>query len=238
MNFGLYNCDCLELLNRIDDGHVDLVLIDPPYEISRVTGFQNTRLKKYEKVSMEFGEWDKDFNKMREVICESYRVLKDGGSLICFYDLWKISYLYEYFTSANFKQLRFIEWVKTNPVPLNSKLNYLTNAREIAVTGVKKSKPVFNSEYDNGIYRYPIYHGEDRFHPTQKPVELFEELILKHTNTSDIVCDCFCGSGTTAIACRNTNRNFIGCELNKDYYEKSMRRLKNHTRQMKLNIGD
>ena len=119
-----------------------------------------------------------------------------------------------------FKQIRMIEWIKTNPQPLNSSLNYLTNSREIALTGVKVGKPTFNSKYDTGIYYHPIQGGgKNKFHPTQKSLVLFEELIEKHSNEGDIVMDTFLGAGTTAIACKNTNRNFIGCEVNKEYYD-------------------
>lgn len=127
---------------------------------------------------------------------------------------------------ANFKQIRFIEWIKTNPVPLNSKTNYLTNSREIAILGVKVGKPTFNSKYDNGIYKYPICQDKGRFHPTQKPLALIEELIVKHSNEGDTVLDCFSGSGTTAVAAYKEKRNFFGCELSKEYFEKSILRLK------------
>ncbi len=82
-----------------------------------------------------------------------------------------------------------------------------------------KSKPVFNSSYDNGIYYYPLQGGKNRFHPTQKSLKLFEELITKHSNVNDVVLDTFLGSGTTAVACYNTNRKFKGCELNKEFYD-------------------
>ncbi len=74
---------------------------------------------------------------------------------------------------------------------MNSKTNYLTNAREIAVVGVKGGKPTFHSEYDNGVYSYPICHDKGRFHPTQKPIALLEELIEKHSNEGDLVLDCW-----------------------------------------------
>jgi len=124
-----------------------------------------------------------------------------------------------------FNQLRFIEWIKTNPQPLNSSRNYLTNCREIALLGVKKGSPTFNSSYDNAIYKYPIQGGKDRFHPTQKSLPLFEELIKKHSNEGDVVLDCFLGSGTTAVAALNTNREFVGCEVDEEYYIKSLDRL-------------
>ena len=146
--------------------------------------------------------------------------------MICFYDLWKITILKDYFERAGFKQIRLIEWIKTNPVPLNSKINYLTNAREIAVVGVKGGCPVFHSEYDNGIYSYPICHDRGRFHPTQKPVALLEAIIAKHSNEGDLVLDCFAGSASTAVAAHKLKRNFIGCELSKEYFDKSVARLR------------
>lgn len=228
MRITLTNQSCFDLLKTTPNKSVDLVLIDPPYEVSRDTNFQSGEPKGADtdrfRVSMDFGEWDNNFTGLDLVIKECYRLLKDGGTLICFYDLWKLTTLKEYFELANFKQLRFIEWVKTNPVPLNSKTNYLTNSREIAIVGVKKGKPTFNSEYDNGIYNYPICHDKGRFHPTQKPVALLEDLILKHSNENDTVLDCFAGSGSTAVAAHNTNRNFIGCELSKEYFDKTLDR--------------
>lgn len=224
----LVNEDCLEFLGEINDGSVALVLIDPPYEISRDTHF--TAGEKTGKdtdrfrVSMMFGDWDK-ITRLSDVIRECYRVLKDGGTMICFCDVWKTTTLRGYFDQAKFKQIRFIEWLKTNPVPINSKINYLTNAREVAIVGIKKSNPIFNSEYDNGVYRFPICHEKGRFHPTQKPLALIESLILKHSNEGDLICDCFSGSGTTAVAALNTKRSFVGCEISKEYFDKSISRL-------------
>ena len=229
----LVKSDCFKFLKTIKDNSIDLVLIDPPYEVSRETNFQSGdptgRDTDRFRVSMDFGDWDNNFTGLSIVIKECYRILKPSGTLICFYDLWKITTLKEYFEKAKFKQLRLIEWIKTNPVPLNSQTNYLTNAREIAISGVKKSKPTFYSSYDKGIYEYPICHDKNRFHPTQKPLTFIEELILKHSNENDIVLDCFSGSGTTAVASYNTNRNFTGCEIADEYFEKSINRIKELT---------
>ena len=176
--------------------------------------------KKY-CVKTDYGEWDTEFTmeKLEEFIIEYYKKLKNGGTLIVFFDLWKISYLKEIMEKHKFKQIRYIEWIKTNPQPLNSSTNYLTNCREIALLGIKGSKPTFNSKYDNGIYMYPLQGGKNRFHPTQKSLSLFEELIKKHSNENDIVLDTFLGSGTTAIACKNTKRHFKGCEISPEYYK-------------------
>lgn len=225
----LKNQSCFDFLPTIADNSIPLILIDPPYEVSRDTNFASGEMTGRNtdrfRVSMDFGDWDNNFTGLDIVIKDCYRILQPHGTLICFYDLWKITTLKQYFENAKFKQLRFIEWLKTNPVPINSKLNYLTNAREIAVLGVKKSKPVFHSEYDNAVYQFPICHDKDRFHPTQKPVALLKALIEKHSNENDTVLDCFAGSASTAVAAKELNRSFIGCEISKEYYDKSIKRL-------------
>ena len=173
-------------------------------------------------VKTDYGDWDSSFtmNMLDQFIGEYYRVLKMGGTMIMFFDIWKISPLKDLLEKHKFKQIRFIEWIKTNPQPLNSGINYLTNCREIALLCVKGGKQTFNSSYDNGIYMFPLQGGKNRFHPTQKSLLLFEELIKKHSNENDTVLDTFLGGGTTAIACKNTGRKFRGCEISKEYYDR------------------
>ena len=263
------NIDGIELLKKLSDNSVDLILTDPPYIISRDSGmnnfkkevqkidesgenkkteadweifkkdktynakakknyikYGNTSGKKY-GYKTDYGEWDKEFTieKLEEFIKLFYKKLKKGGTCIIFFDIWKIETLKKIMETAKtnkngFKQIRFIEWIKTNPIPLNQSVNYLTNCREIALLGVKGGKPTFNSKYDKGIYDFPIQNGKNRFHPTQKSIPLFEELIKKHSNEGDLIVDPFLGGGTTAIACKNTNRNFSGCEIDKSYFDK------------------
>jgi site-specific DNA-methyltransferase (adenine-specific) len=177
--------------------------------------------KKY-CVQTDYGKWDSEFTMeiLEKFICEYYKKLKKGGTIIIFFDLWKITDLKNLLEKYKFKQIRFIEWIKTNPQPRNSSVNYLTNCREIALLAVKDGGPTFNSSYDNGIYNFPLQGGKNRFHPTQKSLSLFEALINKHSNENDVVLDTFLGSGTTAIACKNTKRKFKGCEVSKEYFDK------------------
>jgi len=179
--------------------------------------------KKY-CVKTDYGDWDSNFtmDSLDRFIGEYYKKLRVGGTMIMFFDIWKITDLKSLFEKHNFKQIRFIEWIKTNPQPLNSAVNYLTNCREIALLAVKGGKPTFNSKYDNGIYEFPLQGGKNRFHPTQKSLSLFEELIKKHSNENSVILDTFLGGGTTAFACKNTNRRFKGCEVAKEYYDKVM----------------
>ena len=179
--------------------------------------------KKY-CVKTDYGDWDSKFTieVLDQFIGEYYKKLRVGGTMIMFFDLWKLSELKALFEKHKFKQIRFIEWIKTNPQPLNSRVNYLTNCREIALLGVKGGSPTFNGQYDKGIYEFPLQGGKNRFHPTQKSLRLFEELIKKHSNENSVVLDTFLGAGTTAFACKNTNRRFKGCEVDKEYYDKVM----------------
>jgi site-specific DNA-methyltransferase (adenine-specific) len=170
----------------------------------------------------QYGEWDNNFTLelLEKFVDEYYKKLRRGGTLIIWFDLWKITTLKDMLEKHKFKQIRMIEWIKTNPLPINSKTNYLTNAREIALLAVKEGNPTFNSTYDKGIYEYPMASGKNKFHPTQKNLQLFEDLIEKHSNENDLVLDTFLGGGTTAIACKNKKRNFKGCEINKEYVDK------------------
>lgn len=244
MAFDFQNTDAVSYLKMLDANSIDLILTDPPYIISKKSGMQDARkaaadraaagLEKHKNhqlaVQTEFGEWDSNFTMetLEEVLKDSFRVMRQGGTIIVFFDLWKITPLKDLLEKCGFRQLRFIEWIKSNPVPINSKVNYLTNSREIALTAVKGGKCTFNSQYDNGIYTYPIYKGPlgDRFHPTQKSLPLFEELVLKHSNEGDVVLDHFSGSATTGIAALKHKRNFAGCEIDPVYFEKALARLK------------
>jgi site-specific DNA-methyltransferase (adenine-specific) len=230
MKISLYLANCFEFLKTVKDNSVDLFLIDPPYDISRETNFQSGELTGTDtdrfRISMDFGEWDKGFEGMDIVMKEAYRVIRKGGTIISFYDLWKITTLKAQMEDAGFKQIRFIEWLKTNPVPINSSINYLTNAREIALLGVKGTNPTFKSKYDNGVYNFGICNDQGRFHPTQKPLDLMQALIQKHSKEGDLVLDCFAGSATTAVAAAFQKRDFIGCELDENYYNQAVERIK------------
>ena len=229
----IYNQDCIEVLRTIPDKSIDLILTDPPYIISRKSGFNRMSegvdpilLGKFKNQSIDFGDWDKEDLNLDVLFTEFYRILKTNASIIWFYDIWKIGEVKDVAEKLGFKQPRVCQWIKNNPVPINSKINYLSNATEYFVTFVKKEKPIFNSQYDNGIYNFPIYHSKDRFHPTQKPIELMKVLIQKHTTENMIILDPFSGSATTAVAAIETNRKWIMIEKNHDYYEKSITRIR------------
>ena len=97
--------------------------------------------KKY-AVTTDYGKWDSEFTfEMFEPFVKHYfRVLRPGGTCIIFFDIWKITNLKNLLDETKFKQIRFLEWIKTNPQPINSKVNYLTNCREMALARYQKVK--------------------------------------------------------------------------------------------------
>ena len=221
------HADYRDFLAGLAAGEAALALTDPPYAISRKTGFANVKngVDRF-AVSMDFGEWDHAEIDLDALASGLYRVLRRGGTAIVWYDLWKIGEVRVAFEAAGFGMFRQVLWQKTNPVPLNSKCTYLSNSREAAVACVKGGKPVFHGEYDNGIYALPIpRHNGKRVHPTQKPLGLFVDLVLKHSDPDDLVIDPFLGSGTTAVAAVGNGRRFAGCDLDRAYVDAACSRL-------------
>ena len=225
--------DCFNYLKQIKNNSIDLILVDPPYLISKSSNFKNYSDKansdiitKYGKHSIDFGDWDKEDLDWNLLFKEYYRILKDGGTLIFFYDIWKSTMIKDIADLCKFKQPRICQWQKTNPVPINSKINYLSNANEYFFTFIKGKKPTFHSEYDNGTYRYPLCHGKERLeHPTQKPLSLIMDLVKKHSNEGDLVLDTFAGTGTTGEACLILKRNYILIERDENYFSLIKNRL-------------
>jgi DNA modification methylase len=219
--------DCYEILKTIDDNSIDLILTDPPYNISRPSNFtKNSDNKKFNNISIDFGDWDQVEIDIESLMIEFKRVLKPGGSIIIFYDIWKCSILKSIGEKLGLKQPRVCQWVKNNPVPINSKKNYLSNGIEFFFTFVKGKNATFNSSYDKGIYNFPLCHGNERTeHPTQKPLSLIKSLIEKHSKEGDVILDPFGGSGTTAIASIETNRRYFLIEKENNYYNITISRI-------------
>ncbi|MEY8757855.1 site-specific DNA-methyltransferase [Peribacillus frigoritolerans] len=229
----LINGDVFNEIKKIDSNSIHLICTDPPYFISRKTNFKSGGgdQKKYGSISMEFGEWDLEENSLNwfSLLQEFKRVLIPGGTMVIFYDIFKMDDISIVAEKQKLKQKRIGIWEKTNPVPINAKVNYLSNSREFFISYTKGTKRTFNSYYDRAIYEAPIVSGKVRFHPCQKPVSVLEKIIATHTNEGETVLDCFMGSGSTGQAAINLNRNFIGFELDNTYFNKASNALNKDT---------
>ena len=214
---------------------VDLIISDPPYVISKESQFHTMKDRKNPRTGTTFGAWDEEFDN-RPWLEKSFQVLKPGGSMIVFNDFKKISEVIKIATECGFEYKDSLIWHKSNPMPRNRDRRYVP-AMEIMVWLVKpKAKWTFNRQddkYETGLFTHPSESGGGfkRIHPTQKPVKLVKQLILIHSNEGDTVLDPFMGSGTTAVAAKESNRNYIGYEINPDYYQKSIDRVGTTTQQ-------
>ena len=217
----IINADCIDGMKALNDESFDLLLTDPPYNVSMRSNFGTMGRK-----GVDFGEWDKGFDQRAwlEIACAKVR---KGGSAIIWNAYKNIGIMSEVLEANGFTVKELLIWRKTNPMPRNRDRLYVTSI-EVALWAVKGKGWTFNRQretYENAIYEYPVVNHRKRIHPTQKPIELFSDLIKRHSNEGDYVLDPFSGSGTTAVACAELNRNFIGYELDVDFYEKSTQRL-------------
>ena len=225
MMIKLYNDDCIKKFATMPRNKVDAIITDPPYNISRDNNF-----KTMNRAGIDFGEWDKDFDLVDWIkYCEP--VLKKGGNIVIFNSWKNMSYIVDELERNNFEVKDLIRWEKTNPMPRNRDRRFITDY-EVAVWAVKKGGKWTFNRLSETYERPEIVCGVtskkekiDGGHPTQKPVEVMEWLIKRLSNENDIILDPFMGSGSTGVACKNTNRKFIGIELNKDYYNIAMKRL-------------
>jgi DNA modification methylase len=119
---------------------------------------------------------------------------------------------------------RIAFWEKPNPSPINGKNIWLSGV-EVCAFG-KKKNATFTENCKSAVWKETSVRG--KIHPTQKPISLFERLILASSNKGDLVLDCFAGSGTTAIACENTNRKWVCIEQDETYANKAVERIINH----------
>lgn len=176
---------------------------------------------------IDFGEWDKGFDITSLSMLPSK--LTPNGSLLIFHSFEQFSDLQNIFSSDLVFKDKLI-WEKTNPMPRNRDRRYVNNIEMFSWYVKKNAKWVFNrrdSKYDGCVFRYPSESGGGfkRYHPCQKNLTLIENLIKRHSNEGDMVMDCFMGGGTTGVACVHTNRDFIGVEINEQYFNTAKDRI-------------
>ena len=230
----LFHGDCLEVMKQIPDGSIDFILTDPPYNISKLNDNRDRSklnspiMRRKKALNYDFGSWDNmgrkeflDFTK--SWLLECIRVLKDGGTIISFFNKEDISYLGWTGQENGVRTRTIFTWHKTNPVPSFRKVNYLS-ACEYAWIGSKGDKAwTFNFGLQKEMHNFYETCNSSGYkqteHPTEKPVNMFEHFVKIHTNEGDKVLDPFMGSGTTGVACKHLNRNFVGIELDDKYFE-------------------
>ena len=210
----------------IDNGvKVDAIITDPPYELENHGGTKAPMAKRAAKVrdEIEFIAKGFDYDRCFEMMLQLCKV----ANLLIFCSNKQIAKIMSFFEDKGLS-VQLLVWNKTNPSPLcNGK--YIQDI-EFIIFVRGKNAPFNNSAPTSIKYRvkkYPFVSPKQRIHPTQKPVDLMKELVELHTFEGQLVFDPFMGSGSTGVACKELNRGFIGCELNKEFCDKAKEKIDN-----------
>jgi len=222
---GIYHGDADLLLPRIRPESVNLIITDPPYNVTRENNFDTMG-----RAGIEY-EWDGDFDQMAWLPVAVERLVL-GGSMIIWNDWKNLGDIARALEVLGMEIKDTIVWSKTNPMPRNTDRRYVP-CREHGFWAVKVHKKhpwVFNKRSDNsyerGEFHYPVQHS---IHPAKKPDGLFQELIEIHTNPGDLVVDPYAGVATTACAAQPIGRRHISFEIRQDFFEEGVRRFQEET---------
>lgn len=223
----IINDDCMNILRKLPDKSIDLIITDPPYELDQLGGVGKSGLGQRAKTMRDSIKFVSDGFDYEKVFQEFKRICKPLN-LYIFCSNKQITKIMSYFEKDYPTTL--LVWHKTNAIPLANH-TYQSNAEFIVC--VRDEKSTFNNigvEKQSKIISMPYPVGY-RIHPTQKPVPLVQRLLEIKSNEGDIVLDPFSGSGTTAIACHRMKRKFICIEKDEKFWNDSCKRLEDEKRQ-------
>jgi site-specific DNA-methyltransferase (adenine-specific) len=221
----LLNCDCMEYMATVPDKYFDLACVDPPYGIgaskdSRVGGSYTVNLggKKTKVAAKQYTAKDWDFKKpTKEYWDELKRVSKNqiiwGGN---------------YFISHLLDSSCWLVWNKKNGENNNADC-------ELAWTSFDTAVRMFDWKW-NGFLQQNMSNKQERIHPTEKPIQLYEWLLTNYAKKGQKVLDTHLGSGSSAIAAHYFGVDFVGCELDKDYFDAAKARFDMATKQLAMSI--
>lgn len=211
------NTDCLQELSKIESKKFDLVLTDPPYGMAFQSGY---RKEKHEKIQN-----DDDLYWLPLFFYHIKRVLKDDSHAYVFCSHHNID-IFKKYAGKYFKVKNILVWEKNNTGMGDLKGDYAPKYEFILF--LTKGKRKLNGARDSNILKFSRTSNE--YHPTEKPVDLMRYLIKKSTQQGDFVFDPFIGSGSTAVACKQTKRNCLGFEINSKYVKTALKRLEDGER--------
>ena len=225
----LAHADCLEYMSTMEDESIDLVVTDPPYLMDYKTGRRNNKADKYdvnrEDVKHKFStviHGDNDPDLISKYIKECYRIMKPNTAMYMFCNSNKVAFfvdeLEKLFTVRN-----IIVWVKNNHTA--GDLRYAFGKKHEFIILVNKGEAPIQGKRIQDVWKFDKVVGNDQLHQNQKPLDLIKQCIEKHSKLNDIVFDGFGGSGTTAVAARDLNRQYICIEKDDEYFKVAEERL-------------
>ena len=231
----LYNENCIDAMDKLNEKSISLIVTDPPYNLGNFMKNRDTNLSKMRDNffgsagwdDMEFDEWEQSMNTFFK---SASRVMKKGSSMIVFMAIIKVETIIRLAEKHGFYYKTTGIWHKTNPMPRNMNLHFVNSTEAWIYFTYKKRTGTVN----NGgalVHDFietavtPMSERKHGKHPTQKPEALMLHFVEILSNPNDWVMDPFMGSGTTGVAARKADRNFIGIELNKDYFAMAKARI-------------
>ena len=221
-NNKIYNMDCLDGMKDIKSGSIDLIVTDPPYLINYKTNRRNDKNHEFTKVIAN----DDNTELIEEYIKECYRILKDDTAMYMFCSPKTVDFFKQKIDETGFRIKNLIVWDKGNWTADDLKCQFGQSYEFIILAN--KGRKTINGKRLSDIWSFKRVVGKKQIHQNQKPIRLIEQCILKHSDEGDLVFDGFMGSGTTAVASINTNRDYIGFEVDTHYYNLSEQRLEDY----------
>ena len=222
--------DCFKIMPTLPEESIDLILTDPPYNIAN----KNKLTKVSGEITSNKEAWGNDFldnytdmqflQFMQDCSDNFYRLLKPGGSVIIFYDRGKPFFLKPFYDKFTLKNV--FAFVKQNPIPHFRKNNY-RSGYEQAMWFSKGTPKTFN--FINQYEMINVFVGnigqKETSHPTEKPNWMIKPLILRHSDPGQVIMDPFSGSGTICKYAKYFDREYIGIEKEKEFYDMSVKRV-------------
>mgnify|MGYP003133309121 CR=1 FL=1 len=205
----VYNCDCFDLIKKIPDNYLDLIIVDPPYGDGVGYGRKNKEILNNENESINYKFLDSIYPKM-----------KNNTTLYLFSNHKFVNKIKDYATNTYYNYRMLCIMVKNN-----IGMGYgFRNQYEVCLV-LEKGKPKYNKKNMSNVWKMKHIQHNDNTHPHQKQYDIIRNIILHSSNKNDIVFDGFMGSFSTAIACYKENRFFIGSELDEKWFQLGQKQL-------------
>ena len=203
------NEDNMELMSRYEDNHFDLAIVDPPYGIGISGQKEQKKGKKSDRKYHKQKDWDNEIPN-KEYFKQLFRVSKNQI-------IWGANYFVEHLDKGT---KGWVVWDK-------AQYGLTMSDCELAYSSFQKPTRVY-------IKNRAVLISQNTIHPTEKPVKLYEWLLMNYAKKGDQILDTHLGSGSIALACHNLEYDLTACELDKEYYKTALKRLKQHQAQLRI----
>jgi len=206
------NEDNMELMARYEDNHFDLAIVDPPYGGNDAIGLKNNKSGKKQATKRTNYKVFENVEPPKEYFEELIRVSKHQI-------IWGVNF----YNNFNLSGGR-ICWDKKGTAFGRAELAYYSGSKSVNICEIVW----------NGMLQHDMKNKETRIHPTQKPIKLYEWLLMNYAKENDKILDTHLGSGSIALACHNLGFDLTACELDKEYYDAAIKRIDQHKAQIRM----